>query len=94
METCFVQNRFETEKKDTMGLSGYIDWVEQRHSKNRRQNRLDDEWYKKRISWISRLRTMKEEAEKESEGAAIPDTPVLLIRVVNEQKCFTAYSTV
>ncbi|RDL36101.1 uncharacterized protein BP5553_06713 [Venustampulla echinocandica] len=68
----------ETKEVDTIGLDGYIDWVEYQHSKNRKRNKADDEWYKKRLSWVSRLRNM-EEAEIASQQAAILDQPKLLI---------------
>jgi hypothetical protein len=63
---------------DSLGLSEYVDWVEHEHSKNRKQNRPDDPWYKKRIGWISRLRTIGEDAKKVSREAAKTD---ILLRI-------------
>ena len=64
---------------NTIELSGYADWVEYEHSKNQKEKKPDDKWYEKRIGWISRLRTIEEEAQRRSEEPPIPDQPLLLI---------------
>jgi hypothetical protein len=50
----------ETEHSDTVEIVEYAGWVEHEHSKNQTQSRPDDEWYKKRIGWISTIRSMNE----------------------------------
>lgn len=45
---------------DIRGLDGYADWVEYQHSKNEELERADEEWYKKRLGWVSRFRNMEE----------------------------------
>ena len=66
-------------RANTIGLSGYVDFVEYEHSRNQNRKRPDDKWYEKRIGWISRLRTIEEEAQRRSEEPPIPDRPLLLI---------------
>ena len=50
----------ETEHSDTVEMVEYVSWVEHEHSKQQTQNRSDDGWYKKRIGWISTIRSMNE----------------------------------
>lgn len=66
---------------DTVGVDEYSSWVEYIHAKHQNQNEPDDEWYKKRIGWISSIRSMYEQAAREgpSEEESISKERILLI---------------
>lgn len=67
------------EEADTIRIHEYADWVKYEHSKHTKENKPDEEWYNKRVAWISSIQRMKEQAKQATEEKDLQGERIIFI---------------